>query len=57
MKENMKTIYVVKMFINGEWRVWNRYEDCCGLSAKNRAELGLKTALHYGKCKIEVELC
>ena len=46
-------IYVVEMFIDSEWKVWNRYEEgCMGLSAKERAEEGLKIARCYAESRI-----
>ena len=46
-------IYVIGMLVNGKWRVWNRYEEgCWGSTAKERAELGLKTARCYNECRI-----
>ena len=44
--------YVIEMFIKGEWRVWNKYEDCAGLTAKERAEAGLKVAESFAKCRL-----
>lgn len=45
--------YVVEMLINGEWKVWARYEDSCmGETAKERAESGLKIARCYGESRI-----
>lgn len=45
--------YVVEMLIKGEWKVWAKYEECCaGLTAKERAESGLKTARCYGECRL-----
>lgn len=45
--------YVVEMLVNGEWKVWNRYEESAmGYSAKERAESGLKTAKQYGESRI-----
>ena len=49
-------IYVVEMKINGEWKIWTKYEEgCMGTSAKERAEEGLKVARCYGESRI-VEL-
>ena len=55
--KEQKMIYVVEMLVNGEWKVWARYEEgCMGISAKERAESGLKTARCYGECRmIEIE--
>ena len=45
--------YVVEMLVKGEWKVWNKYEeDCAGLTAKERAEAGLKVARCYGECRL-----
>ena len=45
--------YVVEMLVNGEWKVWAKYEEgCAGLSAKERAESGLKVARCYGEVRL-----
>ena len=44
--------YVVEMLVEGQWKVWARYEECMGFSAKERAEAGLKVARCYGECRL-----
>lgn len=46
--------YTVEMKVNGEWKVWQRYEEACGgYSPKERAEMGLAIARNYGECRIK----
>ena len=48
----MKT-YTVEMKVNGEWKVWQRYEEAsCGMSPKERAEAGYQIARNYGEVRI-----
>jgi len=49
--------YIVEMKDkNGEWKVWQRYDQpACGISTKERAEMGLKIASCYGECRIVEE--
>lgn len=45
--------YTIEMKVKGEWKVWQTYEEsACGLSAKERFELGLKIARCYGECRV-----
>ena len=44
--------YVVEMLVKGQWKVWARYQQCMGSSAKERAEAGLKVARCYGECRL-----
>lgn len=47
--------YRIEIFINGEWKVWNTYDTgCAGLTAEQRAELGMMTARQYGECRLVV---
>lgn len=46
-------VYEVQMKVNGEWKVWQRYDqEACGISTKERAEMGFKVARCYGECRI-----
>lgn len=50
------TIYKVEMKVNGEWKLWQRYDqECMGSSTKERAEKGLQIARCYGECRIVKE--
>lgn len=45
--------YAVEMKVNGEWKVWQTYDEpACGVSPKERAEMGLHIARCYGECRI-----
>ena len=56
-KEVKKMVYIIEMNVNGEWKIWQRYDEAaCGISPKGRAEMGMKIARCYGECRIvEVE--
>ena len=48
-----KMTYAVEMKVNGEWKVWQTYDEpACGVSPKERAEMGLHIARCYGECRI-----
>lgn len=46
--------YTIEMKVNGEWKVWNVYEESDGghVSPKERCEMGLKIARCYGECRV-----
>lgn len=52
-QEEHRMTYIIEMNINGTWKTWATYDqECRGISAKDRAEMGLKIARNYGECRI-----
>lgn len=48
-----KDVYVVEVKVDGEWKLWNRYDEpCLGSTPKERAEKGFKIARCYAECRI-----
>lgn len=45
----MKRTYIIEIKVNGEWKVWARYETA---DAEQRAEMGMKVARCYGECRL-----
>ena len=55
--EGKKMAFIIEIKINGEWKLWQRYDQCSrGYTPKERAEKGMKVASCYGECRmVEVE--